>query len=467
MSRLPAPPLIRACLPVFIGAFSILLGRPAWAEQPGAQPPTSPPSQESPSAPGPAAPIATLLAAPEALLAWLARMNPEVRAARARVAQANEQIGASRLWRNPELDVRLNNITVGRFNPPAPGVSRAATLSYSIGLSQTFELGKRGPRSEAAELHREASAEDYRGTLLALLTDARGSMTRVAYLAARQRILDDSLLSAESMAALTKVRMDRGDVSGVDHARLLLDSDRVARAVSDNRSDLQDALADCEALLFAPCSADGATLDAAEKSAGGKLATDDLNGAIAARPDLRALRFEQRAAIAESTLYRRSSIPDPTLGVVYTRDYYEVAGDQPYTIGIAASVPLPLFDHGQYQARASDHRAEELSATLQSVQRRAASDARSLLIRRHLLQQKLENIQHTALPRANEVVGSTTTAYERGQISLTDLLIARREHAALELEEADTRFALFTVENELRRALGIDQNLIRPKAARG
>jgi cobalt-zinc-cadmium efflux system outer membrane protein len=357
----------------------------------------------------------------------------------------------------------LNNITVGRFNQVAPNVSRSDTLSYSLGLAQTIELGKRGPRIDAAKLHREASAEEYRGTMLGLLTDARGAMTRVAYLAARQQILDDSLLSAKSMADLTKIRMDRGDVSGVDHARLVLDSDRVGRDVSDNRSDLQDALGDCEALLFAPCQADGATLASAEKSAGGEFATDDLNAAIAARPDLRALGLEQQAALAESTLHRRGAIPDPTLGVTYTRDYYEAAGNQPYTLGVSASIPLPFFDHGQYQARAADHRAEELSAILQSIQRRAASDARSLLIRRRLLQQKLENIQKNALPRSNEVVSSTTTAYERGQISLTDLLIARRELAALELEEADTRFALFSVENELRRALGIDQNLVGQK----
>jgi len=389
-------------------------------------------------------------------------MNPDVRAASARVAQASDQVGAARLWQNPTLDVGLSNVSVGRFNRVTPGTSRADTLSYSVGLSQTFELGKRGPRGEVAKLLRDASAEDYRGTLLGLISDARAAMTRVAYLGARQHILEDTLQSAQSMADLTKIRLDRGDVSGVDHARLLLDADRVGRDVSDNRSDLQDALADCEALLFAPCEANGATLEAAEKSAGGQFAADDLNRAIAARPDLRALRLEQRAALAESTLHRRSAIPDPTLGVAFTRDYYEVAGAQPYSFGVQASIPLPIFDHGQYQARQSDHRAEELSAVVQSTQRHAASDARSLLIRRRVLQSKLENIQNTALPRSKEVVGSTTTAYERGQISMTDLLIARREHAALMLEEADTRFALFIVENELRRALGIDQNLVGP-----
>jgi cobalt-zinc-cadmium efflux system outer membrane protein len=454
--------LTRVVLPVFVAAFCISLGRYASAEEapsPAAAPATP---SASPSATALAAPIATLLADPVALVAWLKRMNPDVRAAASRVQQAGAQVGQSRAWQNPTLDLGLNNITVGHFNRPAPGVTRSDTLSYTVGVSQTIELGKRGPRVEAAKLRRDASSEEYRSTLLGLVSDARGAMTRVAYIGSRQHILEDGLASAQSMADLTKIRLDRGDVSGVDQARLLLDVDRVKRDVADNQSDLQDALADCEALLFAPCQVDAATLDAAEKSAG-QGAYADLDAAIASRPDLRALRLEQQAAVAEATMHRRSSIPDPTVGVAYTRDYYVASGNQPYTIGLSASIPLPFFDHGQYQALEADHRAEELSAVLQSTQRHAASDARSLVIRRRVLRSKLENIQQAALPRSKEVVDSTTIAYQRGQISLTDLLIARREHASLQLEEADTRFALFNIENDLRRALGIDQNLVGQK----
>ena len=462
MRLLPAFNPTRAQVPVFLAAFCIFLGRSAWAEGPVPSSPGPATTPASPSAPGLAAPIATLLADPNALVAWLRRMNPDVRAASARVAQATDQIGTARVWQNPTLDLGLNNVVVGRLNRLG-AERRADALSYSVGISQTFELGKRGPRSDAAKLHRDASGEEYRDTLLGLISDARAAMTKVAYLGARQHILEDTLISAQSQADLTKIRLDRGDVSGVDHARLLLDAERVERDVLDNRSDLQDALSDCEALLFAQCQADGATLESAEKSASGQFAVNDLEGVIAGRPDLRALRLEQRSAVSEATMHRRSAIPDPTIGVNYTRNYDELAGSQPYTLGVSASIPLPFFDHGQYQALESEHRAEELSAQAQSMQRHAASDARSLLIRRNVLLRKLDNIQKGALPRSKEVVDSNSVAYERGQISLTDLLIARREHASLFLEEADTRFALFSVENDLRRALGIDQNLVGEK----
>lgn len=462
MRLFSASHLPRAQFPLFIAAFCISLSRAAWAEEPANPSPAPVTLPVSPSATGATAPIATLLSDPRALVAWLKRMNPDVRAASARVAQASDEFGASRVWQNPTLDLGVNNFAIGRLNRQGPA-KRADTLAYSVGLSQTFELGKRGPRGDAAKLRRDASGEDYRDTLLGLVSDARAAMTRVAYLGAREHILEDTLVSARSMADLTKIRLDRGDVSGVDQARLMLDAERVERDVADNRSDLQDALADCEALLFAACQSDGVTLDSAEKSASAPFAVNDLESVIAGRPDLRALRLEQRAAVSDATMHRRSAIPDPTVGVSYTRDFDEAAGSQPYTVGVSASIPLPFFDHGQYQALEADHRAEELSAQAQSMQRHAASDARSLLIRRNVLRGKLANIQQAALPRSKEVVDSSSVAYARGQISMTDLLIARREHASLLLEEADTRFALFNVENDLRRALGIDQNLVGEK----
>jgi outer membrane protein TolC len=50
---------------------------------------------------------------------------------------------------------------------------------------------------------------------------------------------------------------------------------------------------------------------------------------------------------------------------------------------------------------------------------------------------------------------SSDDAYHRGQLSLTDLLLVRREHASLLLDALDTRYALFSVRNTLYRTLGL------------
>jgi outer membrane protein TolC len=50
---------------------------------------------------------------------------------------------------------------------------------------------------------------------------------------------------------------------------------------------------------------------------------------------------------------------------------------------------------------------------------------------------------------------SSDEAYHRGQLSLTDLLLVRREHASLLLDALDTRYDLFTVRNTLYRTLSL------------
>ena len=61
----------------------------------------------------------------------------------------------------------------------------------------------------------------------------------------------------------------------------------------------------------------------------------------------------------------------------------------------------------------------------------------------------------TSLPKAIDVLNASDNAYHHGQLSLTDLIIVRREHAALLLESVETRYALFAVRNDLYRTLGL------------
>jgi len=49
----------------------------------------------------------------------------------------------------------------------------------------------------------------------------------------------------------------------------------------------------------------------------------------------------------------------------------------------------------------------------------------------------------------------------RGGVSMTDLLLARRTHTDLLLKVMDLQFDLFTVRNDLRRVLGMDADLGR------
>jgi cobalt-zinc-cadmium efflux system outer membrane protein len=399
--------------------------------------------------------VASVLDDDHALADRLARVHPDVGAARARVAEQQAAIGiASRLLPNPALTFESTG-AIGDRNPLT--LSQGDTMSYSVGLSQTIEIAKRGPRVDAETLREAATEQAFRDTLAGRVAAAREALARVVYLDERQRILDARVKSANDVAALEKARLVHGDISGVDYDRLVLDAFSAEQRAADNRADGRLALADCAAaLLVSTCTPEGASMDAVDAAAPAPSALPDLAPALARRPDVRALRLASQAAEADARGFRRLAIPDPTLGLAYTRDFLTFAGDQPNTLTLSLSIPIPMFQHGTYEARQAVGQATELDRMAESLEARARADAESLLARRRILEQKLASLEKGAVPRSHAVVDSMQQAYEHGQVSMTDVLLVRRDDVALQLDVTDTRFALFSIRSQLRRVLGLD-----------
>jgi cobalt-zinc-cadmium efflux system outer membrane protein len=277
----------------------------------------------------------------------------------------------------------------------------------------------------------------------------------VVYIRERQRVLEERLKSARNVVALEQVRLTHGDISGIDHDRLELEEAAVARELADSQVDFEGALADCSALLLGSCLPGEVTMDVVDASAPIGVAVPRVDALVQARPDVQAALLGSAAARSDATLYRRQAIPDPTLGLAYTRDYLTTAGNQPNTLTASVSMPLPLFDHGQHLARQADAQALELGFAARALEYRALSDARALLARGEVLRAKLATLTTFSIPKANAVLASSDDAYHHGQLSLTDLLLVRREHASLLLAAIDTRYELFGVRNTLHRTLGL------------
>jgi outer membrane protein, heavy metal efflux system len=162
-----------------------------------------------------------LLRDPEALAGWLAGQSPVVRAARARANQAAADVRSSHLFPNPVLDASVLNIPI--TTPTIPNVSVADSMAYGVGLSETFELGKRGPRQDAAALRERAARLEVTSTLTDRVTAARDALGAAVHLRLRLETLRESLDDAERAASLEKTRLEQKALSGMDYDRLLLD----------------------------------------------------------------------------------------------------------------------------------------------------------------------------------------------------------------------------------------------------
>jgi cobalt-zinc-cadmium efflux system outer membrane protein len=402
--------------------------------------------------------LAEVLRDPARLASWLQVQQADVRAAAARLGQARADAAQSRLPPNPTLALNFSDMPLGTTNPP--GLPLGQTAIYAAGLSQTVEIGKRGPRAASARLRLDAAQASLKDTLVQAVVEARGALARVVYLKSRRATLEGSLAGVRQVLDLQRQRLDKGDLSGNDYDRLHLDTLTLEEDVEQTRTEYEAALVDCRVALAGPCETDGVDLAALDRLAPLQSVPAEIDQALAGRPDVLAAAAAEGAAHQDALLARRRRIPDPALGLAYTRDWLTISGDQPRTLALSLSLALPLFDRGQHDAARAEQRAQELAETRRASLLRARAEIASLLGRRAYLAAALKRLRDGAVPRSNSVLASTVAALNEGELGMTDLLLARRNDTDLALRLMQLQFDAFSVDNRLRQALGLDAALI-------
>jgi outer membrane protein, heavy metal efflux system len=403
--------------------------------------------------------VDALLADGSQLASWLAAHSRDVLAASARLSQARADLAQTRLLPNPSLGASLNDVTVGVTNPP--GLGFRDTAIYGVVVSETVELGKRGPRIRSAGLRLDAGHEAFRDAWSDAIGRARLALGRVAYLRNRQGALEENLAGARRLLDLQGSRLEHGDISGIDYDRLFLDTQILESDVAQNGAEYQAALAACEAAVFAACDSDDVGPRALDSAAEIPEVDPAWEEALLGRPDLREMKLEEESAREDAVLAGHRAIPDPSLSLGFTRDQLTISGDQPRTLLFGITIPLPFFDRGQHDSERARLRADELKQSAAAALARAHADVAGLLERRRVLERSLDDLRDQALPRSKGVLDSTLAAVNQGELSTTDLLLARRTHAELVLKVMDLQFAAFSARNDLRQALGLDADLVR------
>lgn len=398
---------------------------------------------------GPAS-VHRLLHQPAELVARVGAANPDVGAARARVDEARADASASRLVPNPVVDASLSAIPVSHANNARFGSSN----SWTVGLSETVELGKRGPRAAAADQRARAATRYWVGTLTERVAAARAAMASALHLSLRGATLEASLHDAEHATELERVRYEQKALSGMDYDRLLLELSSLKSEVERSQAEYQGALAECQALLAGPCDLTGASEEDLDQAL--PLSELAARADLQNRPDLAGLLLERDGARADAQLARRRAIPDLTLHVGYTRDNSAGPEEALDSVSVGVQLPLPVSDRGQHDAAKALARASELEQQHSALLLSARSEVTALMQRKAALTHTLSVLESDSLPRAKSVLESTQRAFDDGGISLTDFLLARRSYVALRLTLLEQRFELFSIRNDLYRALGLD-----------
>ena len=374
---------------------------------------------------------ALTLAEAEALLV---ANNRELQAARRAIAsaQAQQLIAAAR----PNAIFSINSSSISS-NPGIGGGSLSQKhLDTVFRIDQPFERGdKRELRLDAASGLQRAAENDtldiLRQQLAALRSvyyDLKQAQEKVAVLADSADLFSRTLSAAQA-------RLKAGDLAPADVAKVQVDYERAqndARAAQGEQVRVQLALAYMIGLERAALELRATDpWPAAERAD-----ADTLEQAIESRPDVLAARARIEAAERLRELAKAQRTRDVVVGAQFER----FPGNLP-TNSVGFGVAFPLFtgndfsgdiqkaEVDRYAALDAMARARAIAAT---ELQRAASDLNAAA-------ERVERYEGSLLGAAGRSAEAAEFAFQRGAISVLEVLDARRTLRAVQLESVVAR----------------------------
>ncbi len=376
------------------------------------------------------------------------RQNRDVIAARLDINAAELDKLAVSIYPNPTFLYALGNLVVGPGNAQGMGL-RPTFLDQPVQSLSVGELidvwRKRAARIATADkaLHqRRLAVEDALRESVFAVRSAFGDLVRER---SERHLSHETADRYAETIRISRSRQAAGDISAAELNKIELEGLGYQNAVIDADTEYDLARQKLAALIAIPTAA----LPEVEEPPlpNGPFALDDLTArALAHRPDLLATRAAQATADASLTAARREVLPDLTFGVDYTHSSFTVSGDNPSSVGVSLSFPLPVFDRNQAgvgRAQLERTRAANDTARVEIMVRHDVADA----VRKAQRSRALVDVFRSGmLERADRALNVAENAYKAGASTLLEVLEARRTYI-------ETRARYLRAQYELQQAV--------------
>jgi cobalt-zinc-cadmium efflux system outer membrane protein len=336
--------------------------------------------------------------------------NPDWRAAEQEV-----QVARGRLT-TASLISAFNPLIEGQGGPRRmPGEGTGA--DYGVGISMEVEVaGQRGARITEAERNLqkfEANFQDFARTFRARLSRAFYQAIVARERLALQRRVEDL---NKSLADVTKIKFDAGDVSGLEVNVATVRYGLSRKETFDAERNLTQALLELRRLVgteqtYLP----EGKLDVAVPMVP---AAAILESALANRPDLRARRYELQRAEAELALIRRQILPNPIFGLSFNR---EGTGDKTVLGGV--SLPLPVFNRRQGELESLEARRIQARSELLALEKEIQKEINQAINQWETARQSAGLFQREVIDQIDENFRLIEAAYRERRIDLPQLLV--------------------------------------------
>lgn len=386
--------------------------------------------------------------------------NPDLLAARQRLAEAQGLLRQAGLRPNPSLDVSVANGDV---------LNSRGERQFELGYSHVFETGgKRNLQVDAARLRAEVVRLEIADRERLLRADVKARY--VEALAAMR-----NLGNARGLLELTRkghelalARTREGEGSPLEQGLLQVEVNRIDSDRLLFESQVERAVLDLEFLAGMDA---GGSLLVTERLAPPLVTIEPeraVEQALAGRPDLQAARIEESLAGAESAIARAEASPNvvATGRYQHTRSRFDQYGfaqpggpitplrdrDNVMTVGI--SIALPVRNRNQGNIEASVARARAARLRRDALERSVRREVRAAVNRYEAARRALRILEQGVVEQSSENLRIIRGAYELGELRLLDVINEQRR--LLEAQRGYTELLRDTnaAVAELERAIG-------------
>jgi len=360
--------------------------------------------------------------------------NRDVVAARLDIQLAEYDRVAARLYPNPVISYQTGNLVLGRGNsgndaPRHPGMF--SQMVQTIGVSELIDIwNKRGYRTKAADEGIQYHRLLLEDVLREVTHAVRSAFADVLRERAQLDFTHEVAARYSDTVRLSRSRFEAGEISESELRKIELEGLKYQNGLVDAQLEYDLARQQLAALLALSSEAGlPATLTKPPVAPQTRTVAELTQQALRSRPDYLAVAQSRRLAQATVSAAHREVYPDLTLGVAYTHSSFLASGDNPNAWGLAASMPVPVFDRNQAnigRANVNLQSTENDGIRLELSIRHAVAEATRKLQRA----EALLGIYTTGgmLDRAETSLRVAERSYKTGATSLLGLLEAQRTY---------------------------------------
>lgn len=384
----------------------------------------------------------------ETLVVEILNQNPELRFYAAEIEAAKGERRTAGTWSNPQLSTQA-----GRKSVRAGGLTDEGA-AWSVSVQQPLEWPGRIPLRKAIANRQIALAElgyrQFKATL-----DGRARMLAFALFAAEQKA-NIAREVADRFRELREVLVQR-EPAGLTPALELriIESAEITlqKAAADAALEVQAALLELNQLRGAPWTATMQVLP-------GPLSFTDAPSAETLVEAARTNNFEllmRKAELEQQgfkvSLAKNERFPTVTVGPYFSR---ERAGDSENIVGVAVSIPAPLWNRNKGNIETAKAREEQARVAMFVAQRDVERRISEQRLRYQTKLSEMSTWRPDAIEQFREAAALADRHYRLGAVAVTTYLELQKQY----LEAVDsllrTRKEALEASQQLRALTGID-----------